>query len=97
MIINIHWGEFCGVAERTEIDSPITANQKETKNLVFKYSLLLRGYLPFTLFKNLITREWMVGSPIHPSISKLVIFYTKKLIDEFEMKNKFEAPFINSI
>ena len=97
MIINIHWGEFCGAAERTEIEFPITSNQKETKNLVFQYCLHLRGYLPFTLFKNFMTRQWVADSPVHPSISKPVIFYAKKLIDDFEMKSQFEVSSINSI
>jgi len=49
----------------------------------------LRGYLPFTLFKNYTTKQWIDTSPTEPSISKQVIFYAKKIIDDFEIKNKY--------
>lgn len=88
MTINIHWGEFCGAAERTVIHFPMGANSKEIKNSVYQYYMLLRGYLPFTLLKNYTTKQWIDTSPIEPSISKQVIFYTKKIIDDFEVKSK---------
>jgi hypothetical protein len=89
MTINIHWGEFCGAAERTEIHFPIGANPKEINNSVYQYYMRLRGYLPFTLLKNYITKQWIDTSLIEPSISQQVIFYTKKIIDEFEVKSKY--------
>ena len=88
MIINIHWGEFCGAAERTESYFPQTASHTEPQNSVYKYCMLLRGYLPFTLFKNHTTKQWITDPLIDPSISKMVIFYTEKLIDEFELKSQ---------
>lgn len=88
MTINIHWGEFCGTGERTEIHFPQAANQNETRNPVYQYYMQLRGYLPFTLFKNYITKQWKAAAPIDPSISTQVIFYTKKLIDDFELINQ---------
>lgn len=51
--------------------------------------MLLKGYLPFTLFKNYIKRQWIEGPAIDASISDQVIFYTKKFIDDFELKNPF--------
>jgi hypothetical protein len=87
--INIHWGEFYGAAERTEIHFPIGANPKEIKDSIYQYYMLLRGYLPFTLLKNYTTKQWIDTSPAEPSISKQVIFYARKIIDEFEIKNKY--------
>jgi len=89
MIINIHWGEFCGEAERTEVHFPPTANQSGKRNSVYQYYLLLKGYLPFTLLKNYLKRQWITGPAIDSSISNEVIFYTKKFIDDFELKNPF--------
>ncbi len=85
--INIHWGEFCGSVERTEKNIPIKdAEEKETT--VYRYHVQLRGYKPFTLFKCIDTNQWLDYSKIHTSISRHVIYYTKKFIDEFEMKNE---------
>jgi hypothetical protein len=48
----------------------------------------LRGYLPFTLFKNIHSKKWIANQVIDSSISDQVIFYTKKIIDDFELKNE---------
>ena len=88
MHINIHWGEFCGSAERTEISFLSSKNKLKSGYPAFRYNMRLRGYLPFSLFKNIQTSAWMTGYLINPSISKQVIFYTKKIIDEFELKIK---------
>lgn len=85
MIINIHWGEFCGQVQRTEIDSPQT--EKEEAHPFYKYFMQLRGYLPFTLLKDAISKKWIPGPFIDSSISTQVIFYTKKFIDDFEINN----------
>jgi hypothetical protein len=88
MTINIHWGEFCGAAERSVIHFPAGANSKNTSNSVYQYYMLLRGYLPFTLLKNYTTKQWIDTSPMEPSISQQVIFYAKKIIDDFEIERK---------
>ncbi len=78
MIINIHWGEFCGQVERTEIDLLSSHKEKEESHPLYKYFLQLRGYLPFTLFKDIISKQWVVPNPVtDSSISSQVIFYTK--------------------
>ena len=87
MIINIHWGEFCGPVQRTKIN--FLPSQKEKSHPLYKYYMQLRGYLPFTLFKDINTKQWIANPVIDPSISNQVIFYTKKFIDDFEMKNPF--------
>ena len=86
--MNIHWGEFCGSVERTEISFLSPKNELKTGYPAFRYNMNLRGYLPFSLFKNIQTSAWLTGYLINPSISKQVIFYTKKIIDEFELKIK---------
>ena len=89
MRINIHWGEFCGPVERTEIKFPPPVGQEQKENYpVYKYKMELRGYLPFTLFKNIHSKKWIVDQVIDSSISDHVIFYTKKIIDDFELKNE---------
>jgi hypothetical protein len=89
MRINIHWGEFCGPVERTEIKFPLFENEQEKSFRVYRYYMKLRGYLPFALFKNILTKKWMANQAIDSSISDQVIFYTKKIIDDFELKNEF--------
>jgi hypothetical protein len=86
MQMTIHWGEFCGSVERTEINFPSSKNETKNSYPAFKYDMRLRGYLPFSLFKNIQTKAWVRGYLIDPSISRQVIFYTKKFIDEFEVK-----------
>jgi hypothetical protein len=78
MIINIHWGEFCGQVERTEIDLLSSHKEKEESHPLYKYFLQLRGYLPFTLFKDIISKQWVPNPVVDPSISRQVIFYAKK-------------------
>jgi len=48
----------------------------------------LRGYLPFTLFKDIISKQWVSNPVIDSSISSQVIFYTKKFIDDFELNHQ---------
>jgi hypothetical protein len=86
MIINIHWGEFCGPVERTETNFVSTKKENDKNHPLYKYYMQLRGYLPFTLFKDIITKQWIANPVIDPSISNQVIFYTKKFIDEFESR-----------
>jgi hypothetical protein len=88
MYMNIHWGEFCGSVERTEISFLSPKNELKTGYPAFRYNMKLRGYLPFSLFKNLDTKIWITGCTINSSISNQVIFYTKKIIDEFELKTQ---------
>ena len=88
MRINIHWGEFCGPVERTEIKFPLVEQGQEENCPVYKYKMELRGYLPFTLFKNIHSKKWIANQVIDSSISDEVIFYTKKIIDDFELKNE---------
>jgi hypothetical protein len=89
MRINIHWGEFCGPVERSEIKFPPLVGQEQKENYpVYKYKMELRGYLPFTLFKNIHSKKWIADHVIDPSISDQVIFYTKKIIDDFELKSE---------
>ena len=85
MIINIHWGEFCGEVERTEIDFLSSHKQKEKHHPFYKYFMRLKGYLPFTLFKDILSKQWISDPVIDASISRQVIFYTKKFIDDFEI------------
>jgi hypothetical protein len=88
MRINIHWGEFCGPVERSEIKFPPLVGQEQKENYpVYKYKMELRGYLPFALFKNIHTKKWIANQVMDPSISDQVIFYTKKIIDDFELKS----------
>ncbi len=86
--INIHWGEFCGPVERTEVDLPIYDFGEKKEIAVYKYHVKLKGYKPFSLFKCLETRQWLDNREIHSSISHHVIYYTKMFIDEFERKNE---------
>jgi hypothetical protein len=67
----------------------VGANPKKIQDSVYQYYMLLRGYLPFTLIKNYTTKQWIDTSPTEPSISKQVIFYAKKFIDDFEIKNRY--------
>ena len=85
--IKIHWGEFCGLVERTEINIPInSAGEKETA--VYRYHVELRGYKPFLLYKCIETNQWLDNAKIHSSISNYVTYYAKKFIEEFEIKNE---------
>jgi hypothetical protein len=88
MRINIHWGEFRGPVERTEIKFPLDEQELEENYWVYKYKIELRGYLPFTLFKNIHSKNWIAEEVIDPSISDQVIFYAKKIIDDFELKSE---------
>ena len=88
MRINIHWGEFCGPVERSEIRFPLVEKEPGKSYPVYKYFMELRGYLPFTLFKNIHTKKWIANQAIDASISDQVIFYTKKIIDDFEVKHE---------
>jgi hypothetical protein len=85
--INIHWGEFCGHVERTEIDLRIDDSGEKKEIAVYKYYIQLRGYKPFTLYKCIETKQWLDKGKIHSSISNHVIYYAKLLIDEFERKH----------
>jgi len=85
--INIHWGEFCGPVERTEIDLPLYHSGAEKEIAVYKYYIQLRGYKPFTLYKCVETKQWLDNREIHASISNHVIYYAKIFIDQFECKN----------
>ena len=89
MKINIHWGEFCGQVERAEIDLLLPQKEKKISHPLYKYLIQLRGYLPFTLFKDAISKQWAPNHVIDSSISRQVIFYAKKFIDDFELKNPF--------
>ncbi|QEC66344.1 hypothetical protein FRZ67_03115 [Panacibacter ginsenosidivorans] len=86
MQINIHWGEFIGPANRTEVKA--NAINKETGNSIalYKYDIDLKGYLPFSLFKNIQTNKWLSPEVIAPEVSKQVIFYVEKIVDEYENK-----------
>ena len=54
MRINIHWGEFCGPVERTEIN--FSAPEIKDKNYpAYNYYITLKGYAPFALLKNIHT------------------------------------------
>jgi hypothetical protein len=88
MIINIHWGEFCGQAERAEIDLLSADKEKKENRPLYKYLMLLRGYLPFTLFKDILSGQWVTNPIMEPSISSQVVFYTKKFIDDFEVSHR---------
>ena len=57
MRINIHWGEFCGPVERTEIKFPLVEQEQEENYPVYKYKMELRGYLPFALLKTFILKN----------------------------------------
>jgi hypothetical protein len=85
--IKIHWGEFCGHVERTEIDLPLDDSGDKNETAVYKYYVQLRGYKPFTLFKCTQTNQWLDNDEIHSSISTHVVYYTKMFIDEFERKH----------
>jgi hypothetical protein len=86
MQINIHWGEFIGPVNRTEVK--IKTINKETGNATahYKYDIDLRGYLPFALFKNIGTSKWLSAEAMHLPVSEEVVFYTKKIVDEYEIK-----------
>ena len=86
--IYIHWGEFCGPVERTEIDHHLYSSDEEKEIAVFKYYVQLKGYKPFTLYKCIDTKQWLDNGGIHFSISNHVIHYAKLFIDQFEMKNE---------
>jgi hypothetical protein len=81
--IYIHWGEFFGPVERTEIDLPLYSSDEEKEIAVFKYYVQLRGYKPFSLYKCIETKQWLdkIQSPDH------VIHYAKMFIDQFERKH----------
>jgi hypothetical protein len=86
MQINIHWGEFCGPVNRTEVEMTAITKQIKNPGTLYKYEIDLRGYLPFALFKNIQTKQWLPMEVAIPHISKQVIFYTKKFVDEYEDK-----------
>jgi hypothetical protein len=86
--INIHWGEFCGPVERTEIDLPLYVSGEGKEIAVFKYYIQLRGYKPFSLYKIIETKQWLDNRDVHSSISNHVIHYAKFFIDQFEAKNE---------
>ena len=86
MIINIHWGEFCGQVERTEVDLLSPPRQIAEGHPLYRYFMRLKGYLPFTLFKDVTSKQWIANPVIDPSISRQVVFYTQKFIDDFEGK-----------
>ena len=78
-------GWICGQVERTEIDLLSPHKEKEESHPLYKYYMQLRGYLPFTLFKDILSKQWIPDPVIDASISRQVIFYTKKFIDDFEI------------
>lgn len=84
MQINIHWGEFRGPVNRTEVKMRATTKETEEPGMLYKYEIDLRGYLPFALFKNRQTKQWLPMEVMAPTLSKQVIFYTKKLVDAYE-------------
>lgn len=86
MQINIHWGEFIGPVNRTEVK--IKTMNKGTGNTaaLYKYDIDLKGYLPFALFKNIETSKWLSAEAMHLPVSEQVVFYTKKIVDEYEIK-----------
>ena len=85
--IKIHWGEFCGHVERTEIDLPLDDFGEKNETAVYKYYVQLRGYKSFSLYKCIETKQWLDNGDIHYSISGHVIHYTKMFIDQFESKH----------
>jgi hypothetical protein len=85
--IYIHWGEFFGPVERTEIDIPLYSSDEEKEIAVFKYYVQLRGYKPFSLYKCIETKQWLDNGDIHYSISGHVIHYAKMFSDQFERKH----------
>jgi len=46
----------------------------------------MRGYQRFALFKNIKTHQWLSKDAIDASVPEQVIFYTKKITDEYEDK-----------
>jgi hypothetical protein len=87
MRINIHWGEFRGPVERTEVKISATAKSPENMCKLYKYDLNLRGYLPFVLLKNMQTGQWLNQEVATPAISKEVIGYAKQFVDDYEHKH----------
>jgi len=88
MRINIHWGEFCGPVERSEVKLAPHGKRRQDNCEAYKYETELKGYLPFALFKNIQTKQWILDQSVDPAISQQVIFYTKKIIDDFESEYK---------
>lgn len=88
MQINIHWGEFVGPVDRTEVKMLATEKGRRIQSELYKYKIDLKGYLPFELFKNKQTKQWLQMEKSISPPSRQVVFYTKKLVDEFEDKYK---------
>lgn len=86
MRINIHWGEFCGPVERTKINFS-TLEIKDKNYPAYNYDISLKGYARFALLKNIHTNKWLANPKVDSSISRQVIFYAKKIIDDFEYRN----------
>jgi len=84
--INIPWGEFVGSANRTEVKTNTINKETGKSTPLYKYDIDLRGYLPFALFKNIQTHQWLSKDAIDASVPEQVIFYTKKITDEYEDK-----------
>lgn len=86
MQINIHWGEFIGPVNRTEVKTNTINNETGNSSALYKYDIDLRGHLPFALFKNIQTSQWLSVEAMQLPVSEQVVFYTKKIVDEYEDK-----------
>jgi hypothetical protein len=86
MQINIHWGEFIGPVNRTEVKKNTLNKETGNANTLHKYDVDLRGYLPFALYKNVQTNQWLSAEAVDAAISEQVIFYTKQIVDDYEDK-----------
>ena len=84
MRINIHWGEFGGPIKRAEIKFSIYGNERKDEYGAYKNDTELQGYLPFALFKNNQTKQWVLDQPVDPCISDQENFYTKKMTEDVE-------------
>ena len=87
--IYIHWGEFCGPVERTEIDLPLYSSGEEKEIAVFKYYVQLRGYKPFTLYKCIKTKQWLDNREIYSSISIMLSIIQKCLLISMKIKSNY--------
>ena len=63
MQINIHWGEFCGPVNRTEVEMTAITKQIKNPGKLYKYEIDLKGYLPFALFY--VAMQMASGSWLH--------------------------------
>ena len=86
MQINIHWGEFIVPVNRTEVNKNTLNIETGNANTLHKYDVDLRGYLPFALYKNVQTNQWLSAEAVDAAISEQVIFYTKQIVDDYEDK-----------